>query len=85
MLSCREVTELSGDWLDGRLRFRERMALRAHVAMCVHCRRFLRQLRALLGSLERRGDGQAVDAGFVDRVMSTVDSAREERGERHDS
>jgi len=45
MLSCRELVAHSSDYLDGRLRLRERIGVRAHLAMCVHCRRFIRQLR----------------------------------------
>lgn len=45
MLSCKELVERSSDYLDGQLRLRERLGVRAHLAMCVHCRRFIRQLK----------------------------------------
>jgi predicted anti-sigma-YlaC factor YlaD len=35
----------SSDYLDGQLRLRERIGVRAHLAMCVHCRRFIRQMK----------------------------------------
>lgn len=45
MLSCKELVANSSDFLDGRLNLRERIRVRAHLAMCTHCRRFIRQLR----------------------------------------
>lgn len=45
MLSCKQLVLRSSDFLDGQLSLRERFALRVHLAMCGHCRRFIRQLR----------------------------------------
>lgn len=45
MLSCKQLVLQSSDFLDGQLRVHERLLLRAHLAMCVNCRRFIRQLR----------------------------------------
>lgn len=45
MLSCKQLVENSSDYLDARLSLGERLALRLHLAMCVNCRRFLRQLK----------------------------------------
>lgn len=45
MLSCKELVAHSSDYLDGQLRLRERISVRAHLAMCSHCRRFIRQMK----------------------------------------
>ncbi|SDG68271.1 Putative zinc-finger [Pseudomonas benzenivorans] len=45
MLSCKELVARSSDFLDSQLSFRERLAVRSHLAMCRHCRRFIRQMR----------------------------------------
>ncbi|WP_043311559.1 anti-sigma factor [Pseudomonas sp. ML96] len=45
MLSCKELVAHSSDYLDGQLRLRERISVRAHLAMCSHCRRFIRQFK----------------------------------------
>lgn len=45
MLSCKELVAHSSDFLDGQLNLRQRLAVRAHLAMCVRCRRFIRQMR----------------------------------------
>ncbi|MCC7108767.1 MAG: zf-HC2 domain-containing protein [Deltaproteobacteria bacterium] len=51
MLTCREVTELVTDYVEGRLRLRDRLAMAMHVAMCPRCRRYLRQVRAVVAAL----------------------------------
>lgn len=45
MLSCKDVTQRAGDWTDGQLSWRERLAVRLHLLLCALCRRFLRQYR----------------------------------------
>ncbi len=45
MLSCKDLVAHSSDFLDGQLSLRERLGVRAHLAMCRHCRRFIRQMK----------------------------------------
>ena len=45
MLSCKELVAHSSDFLDRQLNLRQRLAVRAHLAMCFRCRRFIRQMR----------------------------------------
>jgi anti-sigma factor RsiW len=56
MMSCREVTELASQYVDRELPIAKRMAIRMHVAMCAHCRRFVRQLRATVELLRTLGE-----------------------------
>ncbi|AYC33777.1 zf-HC2 domain-containing protein [Pseudomonas cavernae] len=53
MLSCKELVAHSSDYLDAQLRLRERISVRAHLALCWRCRRFLRQMRVTQGVLRR--------------------------------
>jgi predicted anti-sigma-YlaC factor YlaD len=73
MLSCRQITERSSALLDGELGFRERWAVRMHLAMCVRCRRFTQQLRLLVESLRLRSTAAGVSPDFVDRVLAALD------------
>jgi anti-sigma factor RsiW len=53
-LSCRELVELVTDYLEGALPARDHTRFEAHVAGCVNCAAYLRQMRetvALLGTL----------------------------------
>lgn len=56
MLSCKELVAHSSDYLDGQLRLRERIAVRAHLAMCSHCRRFIRQMKVTQAVLRQLPD-----------------------------
>jgi len=53
MLSCKDATRLASEKLDRELTLRERMALRAHLLICVGCARFEQQLRFMRKALGR--------------------------------
>jgi hypothetical protein len=53
VLSCKEVTRLVSQGLDRELAFGERMALRAHFAICQGCRDVNRQLSFLRSAMQR--------------------------------
>lgn len=45
MLSCKQTSLLVSQSLDRPLTWRERWAVRAHLLICVYCRRFTKQLK----------------------------------------
>ena len=45
MLTCKQLVENSSDFLDAQLTLRGRLSVRLHLAMCVNCRRFIRQMK----------------------------------------
>ena len=47
-LSCRELVELVSDYLEGELSARDRARFEAHIAGCVNCAAYLRQMREML-------------------------------------
>ena len=47
MLKCRDITLVASDYVDGRLRWRKRLAVIFHLVMCPHCRRFMANFRAV--------------------------------------
>ena len=51
MLTCREITELITDHLEGRLSLLQRVRFQLHLGMCRHCRAYLRQMRATIEAL----------------------------------
>ncbi len=71
MLTCQEVTAIASLMVDGELGFRERIAVRMHLMMCVNCQRFARQFEALVSSMASRNrlKSEAIVSEFVDRVM----------------
>lgn len=53
MLKCREVSERASALIDQQLGFRARLAVLAHLALCPHCRLYLRQLRLTSATLRQ--------------------------------
>ena len=51
MITCRELTELVTDYLEGRLSIGQRLRFEMHLGLCSHCRAYLRQMKQTIGSL----------------------------------
>ena len=56
MLTCKQLVEHSSDYLDAQLPLRGRLSVRLHLAMCVNCRRFIRQMKVSQGVLKNLPD-----------------------------
>jgi len=80
MLRCREVVDLVATerWREAPLR--DRLALALHLAMCRHCRAYVRYLR-WIGAVARRLYGPDLDAQRAQRLIAAVrGEADRERG-----
>lgn len=78
MLNCREVSELASPYLDGELSWRERTAMRMHLLMCHHCRRFMRQWSGLIRaipSMHRKASPEEVDKVLAHISEASSDNA----------
>lgn len=56
MPSCRDVSALVSQGMDGRVSWRRRLTIRMHLSMCSLCRRYERQLRLLREAADSYGD-----------------------------
>lgn len=66
MISCRQACELISEGRDEKLSFGDAMALRVHLVMCPHCRRYKQHLEQMGGFAERYrsggpGEGESVE------------------------
>ncbi|MBS0418042.1 MAG: zf-HC2 domain-containing protein [Proteobacteria bacterium] len=70
MLTCREMSDLASDYLEGRARWSESASARLHLMMCRHCRRYFRQLRLTITAIRATKPGHPpVDpAKVVDEI-----------------
>ena len=57
LFTCREMTELSTDHLEGRLPPLARLRFRLHLAICRGCRAYLLQMRQTLRAMGRLANG----------------------------
>tara|TARA_R110000751_G_scaffold94534_5_gene184459 strand:- start:7231 stop:7491 length:261 start_codon:yes stop_codon:yes gene_type:complete len=69
MLTCRDLVAQSSDLLDGELSFKQRLAVRTHLAMCFRCRRFVRQLRVSQRVIKHMPDTPMPD---LERLLKTM-------------
>lgn len=46
MLMCRDLARMASDYIDGELTASQKLSVRMHLLMCVHCRTFIGNLRA---------------------------------------
>lgn len=76
MLKCRQLVEVSSDYLDAQLGLRQRLAVRAHLAMCWKCRRFVRQLQLTQAVLRQMPDAPIDD---LDQRARALAAAHRER------
>lgn len=70
MPTCREVTELVTDYVEGRLGPWDRLRFRLHVSMCRHCREYVRQMRTvtrLAGTQAPEPPSPEVEAALLER------------------
>jgi predicted anti-sigma-YlaC factor YlaD len=51
MLTCRELTELVTEYLEGQLSLAQQMRFQLHLGMCRHCRAYLRQMKSTIETL----------------------------------
>ena len=49
MITCKDVSDSASDYLDSPTTFLQRLGFRFHLIMCVHCRRYVRQLSLTSG------------------------------------
>ena len=54
MLKCKDIVNQASAIVDNELTLMERLNVRFHLFMCVHCRRFIKQFKLLIGSSRRR-------------------------------
>jgi anti-sigma factor ChrR (cupin superfamily) len=76
MLSCKQLVAHSSEFIDGQLRFRQRLSVRMHLAMCVNCRRFIKQMRLSQAVLRRLPLGQSAE---LDQLASKLAELRRQQ------
>lgn len=73
MLKCKEMVDKADALVDGTpLSWRERFALRMHLLMCHHCRRYVHQLRTMVASLRSHKPAATSDEQ-MERVLAKLD------------
>ncbi|MDR8013587.1 anti-sigma factor family protein [Ectopseudomonas guguanensis] len=77
MLTCKELVAHSSDYLDGQLTLRQRLAVRAHLAMCGNCRRFIRQMKLTQAVIRQMPDEELPE---LDALAERLAQNRRDQG-----
>ncbi len=75
MLKCKDIEQGASAYLDGEMNWRQRMAVRVHLFMCHHCKRFIRQFASIKSLAEKAVSQPATDK----QVASVMDKIRQSR------
>lgn len=78
-VSCRELIELVGDYLEGTLLAAERSRVDGHLSECEWCERYISQTRAIVGALGRLDGEESSDPIAWDRALAAFRRATAER------
>jgi len=70
MLSCKDITELLTEYLEGEMSFADRTQLRAHLLMCSPCQRYVDQLELCIDSCGQLPP-PAVDESLEQALLET--------------
>ena len=71
MLKCRDIAELSSDYVDGEVSFFKQLSVWWHLFLCGHCRRYMRYFRLAVYVTES-GNKQEVDNEKVNQIMARL-------------
>ncbi|WP_417701706.1 anti-sigma factor family protein [Pseudomonas sp.] len=77
MLTCKELVAHSSDYLDGQMTLRQRLAVRAHLAMCGNCRRFIRQMKLTQAVIRQMPDEELPE---LDALAERLAQSRRNQG-----
>ena len=72
MMSCREVTGLVASDELAEARWARRLVVRLHLLMCLHCRRYVRQLHAIGACARKHWGPQAEDSETFQRLERDI-------------
>jgi len=81
VLTCEQATARATALLEGELGFRQRLSIRLHLAVCVHCRRFYRQMRHLVARLRIQERELPVSEQLVAQIVNAIQRERSDAGE----
>ncbi len=78
MLTCKELTELITDYLEGRMSLGQRLRFQLHLGMCRRCRIYLRQMKMTIQTLGKLPD-EPIPADVREELLMRFRSMRPAR------
>ncbi len=79
MLSCRDVTNNSSEYLDGNLPLLKRMSFRMHLYMCERCQRYIHQLEITIQALKGTREEEPVSEQKTQEIVALLKKHNEKQ------
>ncbi len=79
MLSCKDINQKASLYIDGELTIRQRLAVGFHLLMCVHCRRYVRQLAATINTLRQLPKKECSDGQMEHIIDRLLDDEKQDK------
>jgi len=75
-MTCKEVIDFLGDYLDGALPWRQRVVFNLHLVLCRHCRRYLASYSETIrltraSGREPRSEAERVPEELMQAILAT--------------
>jgi len=77
MISCRDIAKLSSQYLDKDLPLIKRMRIKVHLMMCIHCRRFMKQLQATINTVKCLKEPEITHSDIDNQVANLLQQHRQ--------
>jgi hypothetical protein len=72
LLTCKQVSDTASDLLEDPTTLTQRIKLRLHLMICIHCRRYLKQLRLAIGVVSNSGSAPAPSKEEFETLVSQL-------------
>jgi len=72
LLTCKQVSDTASDLLEGPTTLSQDIRLRLHLMICIHCRRYLKQLRLSTGVVSKSGSAPAPSKEDIETLVSKL-------------
>lgn len=82
MLTCKEITALVTDYLEGRMSMADWMRFQMHVGMCKHCRAYLKQMKVTVEVLGQMPDDVEIPSDVRDELRKRFADWHKGRGDK---
>ena len=79
MLSCKDFVQQQNEKLDGQeFSFMQRLSLNMHYFICVHCRRYTKQL-FLVDEVSEKLDSPSVEKAKIDSCIDHIHQIKDQK------
>jgi hypothetical protein len=73
LLTCKQLSDTASDLLEGPITLTQHIKLRLHLTICIHCRRYLKQLRLSISVVSNSARAPTPSKEDIETLASQLD------------